>query len=1328
MRKRNIVLAAALVVLISSSLFFIALTLNLPQSQSSQSEFYVGIECGYNNVTLCKALIDKTKDYTNLFVIGSTNIIQNVTLLNEVCDYAYNAGMHFAVYFSTLQSYPELGENLTDTYTLPNGTVTTFNYTSNLPTGWIKNTAAKYGDYFLGSYFFDEPGGTQLDAAAFRLLNSEKDYASAANAYTRNLTADIKPYLSTNTFTFTADYGLYWFDYKAGYDFVLADYGFNNSRPLQLALCRGAANAHGKDWGIMVTHESSKDQNLVTGDQLYQELVMSYDAGAKYAVIFNFAETERYPKEPLYPTQYGIIFEEHFEALDRFWEYLHSNPQKHGSLKADVVLVLPQVFGMGFRNSGERIWGLFEADYWSERIFSDVQTYVNQYGSRLGIVYDDAAFNEAIKSSYDEIIYWTGNSGAENYGIINLNTTLGYNTIREAIASGATSDGQMLLVKAGIYPENLIIDKSLTLLSENKAAAIIEGGNSGNVVILTANNVTLQGFTIRNSGLKQSAGIYLASASNCSLTDNVVENNFYGIYLNSSSDNTLKNNTLDNNTYNLEVDGTESAHFINIIDDSNRVNGKKVHYLLNQKNLDVNPSSYHDIGYLALINCINVTAQDLSLRGNGNGILLVNTQNSNLINNKVSGCAEGIRLLNSQENTLRNNRLNGNLYNFWVQNKFINDIDVTNTVNSKPIYYWINQHDRTVPTDAGFVALINCSDITIANLQLSENWQSLILSATTNSSITKNQISNSYFGIKLEASNHNSISQNGIINCTQAIASSESKNNLIIENELSHNQFGAYLNTSNFNTISKNTITNNTACGLQFTASNNSTVSQNQVNNNQIGVEFMDSAGNTITKNNFSANTQSIQAYGINDHTTITQNSITNSTLGVEVALFKPLPYDPITQTADTSRYYIIPPTSTSHYITENNLTGIQKGIVINKVNATTVADNTMSAGEYGIVLGTQLETSGWLPFSETVNNSIKGNIIKYSTNGIYGEGIANCSILDNQVIDGKNGIYLSGTGNQIISNVISCQNGVYLGFQSLNNLLRQNQITANSSGFGDDGIDYGTYYENYLDAETGLTMQREIGPFYFTNDVDASNTINGKPIYYWVGESNKTVPADVACVILVNCTNITVKDLNLTNNQNAILLAFTNNCTIKGNNIQNCSTVDSSSSFFTTRYGRGIRLISSSYNLIEGNNIANNYEGITIYQKIASFDHYFPCTGNNIIQNNLTSNNFGINIGSDMLIGASENDFSSNIFYNNNFFNNAKQVIFPSQQSNVQIAFKNLWDNGAEGNFWSDYTGTDSNGDGIGDSPYQIKEQKFDSTTEVVLAEDHFPLIHPFS
>ena len=52
---------------------------------------------------------------------------------------------------------------------------------------------------------------------------------------------------------YTSDYALYWFDYKAGYDTVFTEFGWNNSRQMDIALCRGAATVKGKDWGAIIT-------------------------------------------------------------------------------------------------------------------------------------------------------------------------------------------------------------------------------------------------------------------------------------------------------------------------------------------------------------------------------------------------------------------------------------------------------------------------------------------------------------------------------------------------------------------------------------------------------------------------------------------------------------------------------------------------------------------------------------------------------------------------------------------------------------------------------------------------------------------------------------------------------------------------------------------------------------------------------------------------------------------------------------------------------------------------------------------------------------------
>ena len=52
--------------------------------------------------------------------------------------------------------------------------------------------------------------------------------------------------------------------------------------------------------------------------------------------------------------------------------------------------------------------------------------------------------------------------------------------------------------------------------------------------------------------------------------------------------------------------------------------------------------------------------------------------------------------------------------------------------------------------------------------------------------------------------------------------------------------------------------------------------------------------------------------------------------------------------------------------------------------------------------------------------------------------------------------------------------------------------------------------------------------PTGLSNDVDSSNLVDGKPIYYWRYERDKIIPFYAGCVILYNCRNITVTNLIL--------------------------------------------------------------------------------------------------------------------------------------------------------------------------------------------------------
>lgn len=123
-----------------------------------------------------------------------------------------------------------------------------------------------------------------------------------------------------------------------------------------------------------------------------------------------------------------------------------------------------------------------------------------------------------------------------------------------------------------------------------------------------------------------------------------------------------------------------------------------------------------------------------------------------------------------------------------------------------------------------------------------------------------------------------------------------------------------------------------------------------------------------------------------------------------------------------------------------------------------------------------------------------------------------------------------------------------------------------------------------------------------------------------------------------------------------------------------------------------GICLLYSPRNRIEGNNLTANGEcGIKLYYS----------SDNNVSGNNLRNNKYGI-----WLEGS-----SNNTIYRNNFLDN-----YPYQAYIRESA--SFWDNGAEGNYWSNYAGKDSDGNGIGDESYVIDE----------INRDSHPLTKPWS
>jgi len=366
----------------SHSVFFILLLvvpillnssfLVFASTKKQSPDIFVGVDVAYENLTEIKKLIDEISSYTNLFVIGCTGITDNLTKLDETCQYVYDKGLSFIIYRE---------------HTAPH-------------TEWLEDAKKRWGDHFLGFYAYDEVGGRQLDLRKNRIVHDADNYTDAANQFVDGMNWILKWYTqqytnSTNFPLFTSDYALYWFDYKAGYDVVLAQFGWNYSRQLNVALCRGAAKMQNKDWGVMITWKYNDPPYIESGGELYEDLIIAYENGAKYIVVFD--SNENYTQ--------GILEEEHLEALKEFWQYIQNNPRKSVSSSDRVAYVLPKDYAYGFRGPNDKIWGLWEADDFSEILCYKLNIIMEKYGFKMDIIYDDG-LEPGSAYGYSKLISW----------------------------------------------------------------------------------------------------------------------------------------------------------------------------------------------------------------------------------------------------------------------------------------------------------------------------------------------------------------------------------------------------------------------------------------------------------------------------------------------------------------------------------------------------------------------------------------------------------------------------------------------------------------------------------------------------------------------------------------------------------------------------------------------------------------------------------------------------------------------------------------------------------------------------------------------------------
>lgn len=337
---------------------------------------------------------------------------------------------------------------------------------------------------------------------------------------------------------------------------------------------------------------------------------------------------------------------------------------------------------------------------------------------------------------------------------------------------------------------------------------------------------------------------------------------------------------------------------------------------------------------------------------------------------------------------------------------------------------------------------------------------------------------------------------------------------------------------------------------------------------------------------------------------------------------------------------------------------------------------------------------------------TVRGSHTDYYEAGLDVDFCDECNVTDNIISDNYVGVGLYGGSRNTF-----CRNTIvnsYLGVSLSPNLQ------------------YATLKDNVLANNTYDLVFAEV---HSSNDIDASNLVDGKPLYFLTNQKNILIsPAtfpEIGFLALADSTNVTVRNLNT---EGASLYNCAN-CTIEDSTFHNASS--------------GIRLGYNSGIVIRNNTIINNDYGILITwmnPDIGIFGNFV--SGNRIgifISNGMESriivsgnvvsgNEKGIYLRFDYDCVIRENEISNNSnlgiyvqyytttnrIYHNSIINNPIRFDWPPC----------IWDDGypSGGNYWSDYVGNDTHSgpyqnitgsDGIGDTPYA--------------GVDHYPLMKPY-
>ena len=781
---------------------------------------------------------------------------------------------------------------------------------------------------------------------------------------------------------------------------------------------------------------------------------------------------------------------------------------------------------------------------------------------------------------------YVGGNGANNY-----------TKIQDAIDNASDGDTVYVYDDLSPYYENVVIDKKINLIGENKETTIIDGNYNNHVVevLSGAENLNISSFTIRNSGSSHS-GIEI-SGNSCKIENCIVLQNRYGIFASNV----------------IDIAVTKCKIYMN---------------------------SWY-------------------------GVYLSHVNDSTIFNCSISDNVIGIWL------------------NYESCRNTIHDCDIYNHTGNSGIF---------IKNDGENNIVHNCN--------ISNNLRGLYLDYSRGNIIYRCNISNNTKGAQLYYSNNNIFYLNNFIDNAENIHSDASDNiwdsSYLVDYLYNAVQCTSYL--GNYYDDYVGTDTNED--GVGETVYN---IDENDNDNCPLMVSF--------------------DNYRIIPSIVYVDDDFNESTVGWGYDHFDSIK-DGIDAVAENGTVYVFNGTYYENVVVNRRIN------LIGKDKDTTIIDG----GGNGVVVNIIAESTTIDNF--TIRNSGEDPVIK-----IYCS--SNNTITKVRTSDSRRGqgFYLSNSSHNFLTDSIGDECGVYLENSSYNAILNNNiTVTdswcitlefSNNNTIANNNVsdsycgislyqsDCNAIHNNSIKHNRGegfrlllssnnaivnnTMIENGLFIYYSHQNMVTNNKVNGKPLVYLENISSYMIAdTDVGQLILVNCTNVTAKNLTLSETTVGIELCRTSNTTLMNNNID--------SNIF------GILLYDSSQdNTISNCNIYNNTASIR-------FDDY--CNDNMIYNSNISSNGMGIQtilshnntvynckiLKNNMGIGLQN---SHRNIISNCYIANGETGIYIYQSNNSQIIYNNIYNNSLYGinscittnatnNYWGSLSGpyhSTLNPNGTGDN-----------------------------